>query len=459
MAYDYRVGTIVNPAASPGSLEAKQPFVDNGTEVVDPACYWTQEAMALEWERLWPKAWLIAGVASDLPALGSYFLFELGRESILVTRTESGVRAFYNVCTHRGTRLVTQPHGTKSFHVCPFHAWRFNHRGELVQLTDRETFRDEVVCQARGLTPIRCEEYAGIVFVNLDEHAAPLRERIGLPPGYLEAYRLDELRVVRHVQTEWAANWKIGVEAFYESYHLHCVHPETRFVMADLAVQYDLYPHGASRMIVPIGQMSPRIKDQDALNDGLASMLQAVGVDPELHRGDARGVRAALARAKRENAKRAGLDYAHFSDGQLTDSWATGIFPNVQIGCHPEGVFLMRFLPHPSDPERFYYDTMTLIRTSEDPHHKAPDWMGIPAGTDLSGRVRPRIETFGVGEDGNLGQVLSQDAALLPEVQRGVRSRGFRGQLWGEQEQRLRHFHAELSRYLADDRARAPRAS
>ncbi len=452
MAYDHRVGTIVNPSAPPGSLEAKQPYVDNGTGVVDPRRYYDPAFMALEWERLWPKAWLIAGVSSDLPDVGSYFTFELGRESILVTRTEEGVRAFYNLCTHRGTRLVSQPYGKRSFHVCPFHAWRFNHRGDLVTLTDRETFRDEVACEARGLEKVRCEEYAGIVFVNLDANAPPLRERLGLPPGYLEAYRIDEMRVVRHVQTEWAANWKIGVEAFYESYHLHCVHPETRFVMADLDVQYDLYPHGASRMIVPIGRMSPRIKDQDALNDGLAYMLQTVGVDPAQHRGDARGVRAALARAKRENARRAGLDYAHFSDGQLTDSWATGIFPNVQIGCHPEGVFLMRFLPHPTDPERFYYNTMTLIRTSEDPHHKAPDWMGIPEGTDLSGRKRPPLEKFGVGEDGNLGQVLSQDAELLPEVQAGVRSRGFRGQLWGEQEQRLRHFHAELERYLADDR-------
>jgi phenylpropionate dioxygenase-like ring-hydroxylating dioxygenase large terminal subunit len=261
------------------------------------------------------------------------------------------------------------------------------------------------------------------------------------------------MRVVRHVQTEWAANWKIGVEAFYESYHLHCVHPETRLVMADLAVQYDLYPHGASRMIVPIGQMSPRIKDQATLNDGLAAMLQSVGVDPAAYQGNASGVRPAIARAKRENAKRAGLDYSGFTDGQLTDSWATGIFPNVQIGCHPEGVFLMRFLPHPTEPERFFYNTMTLIRTSEDPQHRAPDWMGVPAGTDLSGRTRPDCEKFGVGEDGNLGQVLSQDADLLPIVQQGVRSRGFEGQLWGEQEQRLRHFHAEIARYLADDRA------
>ena len=155
MAHDYRTGTLVNPSAPAGSLEAKQPYIDNGTAVVDPACYYTREAMALEWQRLWPKAWLIAGVSSDLPEIGSYCLFEIGAESIIVSRTENGVRAFFNTCTHRGTRLLSQAYGKKSFYVCPFHAWRFNHRGELVSLTDRDTFREEVLCETRGLTELR----------------------------------------------------------------------------------------------------------------------------------------------------------------------------------------------------------------------------------------------------------------------------------------------------------------
>ena len=74
--------------------------------------------------------------------------------------------------------------------------------------------------------------------------------------------------------------------------------------------------------------------------------------------------------------------------------------------------------------------------------------MGVPEGMDTSGNTRPDCEHFGVGEDGNLGQVLSQDAALLPQVQAGVRSRAFKGQIWGDQEQRLRHFSAELNRWL-----------
>ena len=74
--------------------------------------------------------------------------------------------------------------------------------------------------------------------------------------------------------------------------------------------------------------------------------------------------------------------------------------------------------------------------------------MGLPEDTDVTGRVRPDTEHFMIDEDPGLGLVLSQDAAFLPSVQEGMRSKAFKGQLWGEQEQRLRHFHVELERRL-----------
>jgi hypothetical protein len=178
-------------------------------------------------------------------------------------------------------------------------------------------------------------------------------------------------------------------------------------------------------------------------------MLREAGVDPNGFDGTAADVRRAIQQGKRARAERLGLDYSRFSDGQLSDSWATGIFPNVQIGCHPEAVFLMRFLPHETDPERFYYETMTLMFPVDDPNYCPPGWMGLPEGTDVTGRVRPETEHYTLEDDAPLGLVLSQDASLMPTVQEGMRSRGFKGQLWGEQEQRLRHFHVELERRLA----------
>jgi len=440
---------VINPDAPPDSLEAKQPPVENGTECYSKDGYFSRDYMEREWERMWTRTWLIAGVESDLQKTGDFFLFEIRDQSIIVTRTDEGVRAFYNVCSHRGSKLVWEERGNRKVFVCPFHSWSFTHTGQLRRITDEETFHPDVIAHRPGLVPVACDVHAGIVFINMGDNPAPLRESIGLPEGYLEAYRIGDMRVVRHVRSEWGANWKVGVEAFYESYHLHAVHPETRGVMGDLNVQYDLYPHGASRMIVPLGQPSPRIHDQVSVNEGLQQMLRDGGVDPAGFKGTAADVRRAIQLGKRARAERLGLDYGRFEDGQLSDSWATGIFPNVQIGCHPEAVFLMRFLPHESDPERFYYDTMTLIFPAEDPDYRPPAWMGLPEGIDVSGNQRPVTEYYSIEQDAGLGQVLSQDAALLPVVQRGMRSRGFRGQLWGEQEQRLRHFHVELERRMA----------
>ena len=59
----------------------------------------------------------------------------------------------------------------------------------------------------------------------------------------------------------------------------------------------------------------------------------------------------------------------------------------MQIGLHPEGAFLMRFMPHPTDPEKFTYDTMTLVRPVDDPDYSVPGWMGLPEGTDTSGKI------------------------------------------------------------------------
>jgi len=439
---------MINPDAPVDSLDAKQPAIDNGHRVHDKSGYFDPAYMQLEWERLWTNSWLIAGVSSDLPEVGDYFLTEIRHESFIVTRTDSGIKAFYNVCPHRGAQLLAQPRGNRKVFTCPFHSWTFKNTGELRSITDESSFQDAVICHRPGLTAVACEEFAGLIFFNMADNPPPLSESLGLPAGYLEAYQIDKMRVVRHVRSEWGANWKVGVEAFYESYHLHSVHPETRGVMGDLNVQYDLYPAGSSRMIVPLGQPSPRQHDQTTVNEGLKMMLQDAGVDAASFVGTAQDVRAAIQRGKRERSERLGLGYERFTDSQLSDSWATGIFPNVQIGCHPESIFLMRFLPHETDPGRFWYDTMTLVHPVDDPNYCPPAWMGLPEGTDVSGTTRPATEVYHVDEDPGLGLVLSQDAAFLPSVQRGMQSRAFKGQLWSEQEQRLRHFHVELERRL-----------
>ncbi len=439
----------IDPNAGPDNLEAKQPFIDNGLDIYDPGRYYDPEFMAAEWDRVWTRSWLIAAIESDLPEPGDYSVFRIGRESILVVRQQNGsVKAMYNVCAHRGNQMVQNDRGSVMQFTCAFHSWQYGLDGRCTRISDKETFNPELVRQEPVLKPVHCETLAGLVFINLDDNPPPLMDRFGLPEGYLENYELDKMHCVRHVISEWHANWKTGVDAFYETYHLHAVHPETQDVMDDMGVQLDLYPHGGSRMLVPIGVKTKRQAEQDALNPSLQYMMAEAGMDVESFEGSARDVRPAIAQAKRERAKRLGLGYERFTQGQLTDSWATGVFPNTQIGLHPEGAFLMRFMPHPIDPEKFYYDTMTLVRPVDDPDYSVPGWMGLPEGTDTSGETRPDTEYVPSGEAPNLGLVLDQDSELLPVVQRGIRSKGFDGAIWGEQEQRLRHFHKELNRYL-----------
>ena len=449
MAAKFEYTAPVNPGAPGDSLEARAPYIDHGTGRVNPDRYYSAEWMAREWDQLWTKTWLIAGPRSDLEEPGDYFTFEIGRESIIVTLNDDNeLRAFYNVCPHRGNRLVLNEMGSTPRFTCAFHSWCFDLDGQCEKITDESTFRPGTMDGRPKLEHVRVEEKAGLIFVNLDDDAPPLDERFGLPDGYLEGYQLDKMKVVRHVVSDWGANWKTGVDAFYEVYHLHAVHPQTSTVMDDYGTQVDVYPHGFSRMIVPLAKKSPREEDQASVDPGLAYMIGEAGMDPESYGGDATTVRKDIQAFKRKRADDLGLGWDGLVDGQLTDSWATGIFPNVQIGLHPEGAFLMRFMPHPTEPERFYYDTITLYRPVDDESWKVPDWMGLPEGTDVSGDVRAERGFVPFGEAPDLGLVLDQDSELLPVVQKGIRSRAFEGPIWSEQELRLRHFHAELDLYM-----------
>ena len=449
MAVNYKVEWPMNLGAPKDSLEAKQPPVDDGLDVPDPSRYYSREFMALENQRLWPRVWLLAGVISDIPEDGDYFTFEIGAEEIIVVRqADGGIKAFFNVCPHRGNKVCLNDRGSVAQFTCSFHGWSFGTDGKLKNITDEPTFNKKLIAHRPGLSEVRCDTVGGIVFINMDGKAPPLRESLGLPAGYIEMYEVDKMHVVHHVRSAWKANWKTGVDAFYETYHLPHVHPQTQTVMEDFS-QYDLYPNGASRMIVPICVKSHRVGDQETLDPYLQFMLQEGGIDPATFKGSARDVRYAIQLSKRARARRLGLThYENFTDGQLTDSWATGLFPNVQMGMHPEGVFIMRFIPDADDPELFYYETMVLYRPIDDPAVQVPAWMGLPAGTDCSGKVRPAVIHVPVGEKPNLGDVLDQDSELLPIQQKGIRSRGFKGPLWGEQEQRVRHFHRELDRYI-----------
>src|SRR5690606_19874564 len=126
---------------------------------------------------------LLAGVASDIPEDGDYTIFEIGHEQfVLVRQADGAVKAFYNVCPHRGNRVCLNERGSVAQFTCAFHGWKFGIDGKLRQITDEETFDPRLVAHRPGMTEVRCETLGGIVFINMDGRAPPLAEYIGLPP-------------------------------------------------------------------------------------------------------------------------------------------------------------------------------------------------------------------------------------------------------------------------------------
>lgn len=441
--------------APAGSLEGRSPPVDNGSEVIDPSRYYSREFMAKEWQTLWPKVWLLAAVTSDIREAGDYTLYQHGHEEFLLVRQDDlSIKAFYNSCPHRGNRVCQVDRGVADSFTCPFHGWRFGGNGKLQEIVDEETFNPKLIAHRPGLTEVRCDHMAGLVFINMDGKAPPLREWMGLPEGYVEAYGLETMNLVRHTRSDWNSNWKTGVDTFYESYHLPHIHPQTQGSIEEFS-QVDLYKNGFSRMIMWFGIKSHRHEAEHSrdLDEGTKIFLRDAGIDPDTYTGTVADTRRDIQLAKRERAARLGLkDWDGLTDGQLSDGWITGMFPNVQMGMHAEGVFIMRFVPHPTDPEKFTYDNMLLYRHVDTPNYDVPTWMAMPKDIDVTGAVRPEIERWAANEVPGIGPVLLQDFELVPHVQSGLKSRGFKGPLWGEQEARIRHFHKEVDRYISGEK-------
>lgn len=447
MYYDPRAREIHGGKTHP--FDAAPPHIDNGSGRPSPERYYDAAWAKAEWDRVFTRTWLLAGAISDVREPGDFLRFDIGVESFIVVRGDDGqVHAHYNVCPHRGSRLMLGDTGSLAKFTCPFHSWQFDLDGRNIAVTDPETFQPQVLCHDHNLTSVRCEVAAGLVFISMSDDVPPLIEWLAPVLDKLETYDMASMHVVQHRRSEWGANWKGGVDAFYESYHLHAIHPQTMGMLDD-RTHIDLYPGGFSRQYVPFGQPNSHHPDQAGINPGIEAMLRDAGVDPAEVAEGAKGSRAAIAVAKRARAARMGLNYDKFSDSQLTDSTIFGVFPNAQIGCHPEAVFLHRFLPNGDDPGRFTYETVILFKHVDMPGYGAPGWMGLGANVDLAGDTRPDVVHTGLGEPPGMGEVLDQDSELLPIVQAGARSRGFRGPLWSEQEARLRHFHTELDRWLA----------
>lgn len=182
--------------------------------------------LAGELERIFFRMWLCVGHRDGVRAAGDYLTRELGGESILLLRDRDGeLRAFYNVCRHRGTRLIEAGCGSGLECIrCPYHAWSYALDGRLTAAP----LMDEVDGFDRRdypLRPLACDVWEGFVFVNFDEQAPPLAEALADFPD-VTRYRMEGMRVGATHEYEVDANWKLVCQNYGECYHCPTNHPQ-----------------------------------------------------------------------------------------------------------------------------------------------------------------------------------------------------------------------------------------
>jgi glycine betaine catabolism A len=220
-------------------MSARLPPPVAGLEPTLPSSWYRSDAIfALEKERIFCREWLCVARAEELADPGAYRVLELLGESVLLVRNREGrLRAFYNVCRHRGSRLCRE--NAAAGHAaalgggigagritCPYHQWSYDLDGRLIAapyLTSEPGFDKTLF----SLYPVALECWGGFVLLNLTPaQAVPLAAQLGAIPERICRYPLTELRIGHTIRYEVAANWKVICENYNECYHCAGVHPE-----------------------------------------------------------------------------------------------------------------------------------------------------------------------------------------------------------------------------------------
>ncbi|MEL6890625.1 MAG: aromatic ring-hydroxylating dioxygenase subunit alpha [Actinomycetota bacterium] len=445
--------TSTQPVHVRGTPRDKAPEPTLSSNPITGERYWSQEFFEREWDGLWPRVWQVAGRVEQIPEPGDYVTYEIGRDSIIAVRGDDMVvRCFYNVCQHRGNRLVTAETGTLATgeFQCAYHGWRFAADGECTWAYDEDDFRPEFQggspCGNRNLVEVQSDTWAGFIWFNMDDGAASLREWLDPVADHLDVYRMEDMRRTHWVTVIGDWNWKCVQDNFNESYHLPFVHPQTLASMNEhhSGCQFDLYPSGHARMLMPGGGPGPQYEGKpDRTLKSLGADLEFWEVDPEPYLDDLPSLRLALQQAKRERGAEKGYDFSGYSDEQLTDNYHYTVFPNISFSMKPDGCIWLRGTPHPTDPEKCIFDMWYLTAFPEGVKeywsNSMREWVSID---------KPADHVVGAADEVSCGPGIDQDVAIWTTQQQGLRSRGYRGEYLPWQERRIKYFHDNIDRFV-----------
>ena len=263
-----------------------------------PALFYSDPSVfAVEQEKIFRRTWQVVGHAHQLSKPGDFFTVELCNEPLLLVRGAKGeLRGFYNVCRHRAGPPA-EGCGTRKVFRCGYHGWTYALDGSLVSAPEVEGVQNFDASEF-ALVPVRAEEWFNLIFVNLDENAAPLKASLGNMAAQAERFDFAAMRLFERRTYDMKCNWKTYVDNYLEGYHLPSVHPGLNRELDYTA--YTVEPHEHY-----VRQFSP-----------------------------IRGSQPGDSTPRRYQETRADLTTDYF--------WA---FPNWMLNCYPDNVSLNIVLP------------------------------------------------------------------------------------------------------------------
>ena len=198
-----------------------------GARTLSGEYYRSAEIFEREQEQVFARRWVCVGRARDFVQPGSYRLAAIAGESLIIVRDRSGeIRAHYNVCRHRGTRLCTASQGTLSETIqCPYHAWTYRLDGRLIGAPHMAGTPDFDITDY-PLHSAAISEWEGFLFVNLGANPEPLAEAFAPVQGRFTRFHLPSLVSVRRIDYDVRANWKLIMQNYSECLHCPTIHPE-----------------------------------------------------------------------------------------------------------------------------------------------------------------------------------------------------------------------------------------
>lgn len=431
------------------------PQQETGDHSIPGDRYTSSEFFRKEWEGMWTKIWLLLGRESEIPNPGDWQMEEIGAEEVLMVRQkDGGIKAFYNVCQHRGNPLVDAPQGrVLSRFVCKYHSWAYTPDGELNFAPDKEDFPDGNPCGKLRLAELACETFAGFIWVNMDPDCVSLKQFLG---PIWDAWNNSDIHTWKRTlanSMNLPCNWKVVLDNFNESYHVPTVHQgattdtNRKQIRGNIdtyfkETQFDLSDEGHNRMVMKGGFGVGETDEDGNIKETLASQLRYWELDPAQFKHNPEATREALQQAKRKLGPARGYThYDNIPDEQLTDAFHYTLFPNFAVTVWSDGFHFLRARPHRSDPEQCVFDNW---------------WYSSPASVEaaqptgmLGTEVTPDVERKWLNyPDDSIGPGIEDDVFVFVTQQRGFRSRGFKGVYLSNQEKRIRRLHELIDDYI-----------